>query len=74
MPRAKICKQTLCLQIRKAYKEGKLEKYFSDYDGSLVIVKKGTTMKIKVTSQATKADDYILTTFTMEELLHQLEQ
>ena len=61
-------------QICKAYKEEKIEKYFSDYNRSLVIVKKGSTMKIKVTSQATKANDYVLTTFTMEELLHTLDQ
>ena len=60
-------------EIRKAHKEGKLEKYFSDYDGSLVIVKKGTTQKIRVTSQATKANDYVLATFTRDELLLHLK-
>ena len=60
----------LLYEIRKAYKEGKLEKYFSDFDGSLVIMKKGSTQKIRVTSQANKANDFILTTLTMEELLH----
>ena len=66
-------RNALLYQIRKAHKERKLEKYFSDFDGSLVIVKKGSSMKIKVTSQATKANDYVLTTFTMEELLHHLQ-
>ena len=63
-------RSSLLFEIRKAHKEGKLEKYFSDYDGSLVIVKKGTTQKIWVTSQASKANDFVLTTLTKEELLH----
>ena len=63
-------RSTLLYEIRKAHKEGKLEKYFSDYDGSLVIMKKGTTQKIRVTSQANKSNDFVLTTFTKEELLH----
>ena len=63
-------RNALLYQIRKAHKEGKLEKYFSDYDGSLVIMKKGTTQKIRVTSQANKAKDFILKTLTLEELLH----
>ena len=32
-------RSALLYQIRKAFKEGKLEKYFSDFDGSLVIMK-----------------------------------
>ena len=63
-------RSSLLFEIRKAHKEGKLEKYFSDYDGSLVIVKKGTTQKIRVTSQATKANNFVLTTLTKDELLH----
>ena len=66
-------RNAMLYEIRKAYKEGKLEKYFSDYDGSLVIVKKGSTQKIRVTSQANKANDYVLTTFSKEELLLQLQ-
>ena len=66
-------RNALLYQIRKAFKEGKLEKYFSDYDGSLVIMKKGSTQKIRVTSQATKANDYVLTTLTKEELLLHLK-
>ena len=66
-------RSSLLYQIRKAYKEGKLEKYYSDYDGSLVIVKKGSSLKIKVTAQAPKANDYAITTFTMEELLFHLQ-
>ena len=50
-------RNSLLYEIRKAFKAGKLEKYFSDYDGSLVIVKKGSAIKIRVTSQATKAND-----------------
>ena len=42
----------------------------TDYDGSLVIMKKGTTQKIRVTSQANKSNDFVLTTFTKDELLH----
>ena len=60
----------LLYQIRKAHKEGKLEKYFSDFNGSLVIVKKGTTQKIRVTSLTSKANNFVLTTLTREELLH----
>ena len=63
-------RSSLLYEIRKAHKEGKLEKYFSDYDGSLVIMKKGTAQKIRVTSQATKANNFVLTTFTKEDLLH----
>ena len=63
-------RSTLLYEIRKAHKDGKLEKYFSDYDGSLVIMKKGSAQKIRITSQATKANDFVLTTFTKEDLLH----
>ena len=66
-------RNSLLYEIRKAFKAGKLEKYFSDYDGSLVIVKKGSTNKIRVTSQATKANDYVLTTLNKEELLIHLQ-
>ena len=59
-------------EIRKAFKEGKLEKYFSDYDGSLVVMKKGSTQKVRLTSQATKSNNYVLTTYTRDELLRLL--
>ena len=66
-------RNALLYQIRKAIKEGKLEKYFSDYNRSLVIMKKGSAQKIRLTSQATKANDYVLTTLTKEELLLHLK-
>lgn len=67
-------RNSLLYEIRKAYKDGKLEKYFSDYNSSLVIMKKGSTMKIKITSLANKANNYVLSTFTIEELLHELQK
>ena len=66
-------RNALLYQIRKAHKEGKLEKYFSNFDGSLVIMKKGSIQKIRVTSQANKANNFVLITITMEEVLHQLQ-
>ena len=43
-------RNTLLYMIRNDFKEGQLKKFFSGYDGSLVIVKKGSTQKIRVTS------------------------
>ena len=63
-------RNSLLYEVRKAHKDGKVEKYYSDYDGSLVVVLKGSMVKYRITSQATKANDYILTTYTRDELLH----
>ena len=63
-------RNSLLYEIRKAHKDGKVEKYYSDYDGSLVVVLKGSMVKHRITSQATKANDYTLTTFTRDELLN----
>ena len=62
-------RNSLLYEVRKAHKDGKVEKYYSDYDGSLVVVLKGSMVKYRITSQATKANDYILTTYTRDELL-----
>ena len=61
-------RNSMLYEIQNAFKEGKIEKYFSDYNGSLVVVKKGSTQKVRITSQATKANDYVLTTYTRDEL------
>ena len=66
-------RNSLLYEIRKAHKDGKVEKYYSDYDGSLVVVLKGSMVKHRITSQTTKANDYTLTTFTRDELLHLLK-
>ena len=44
-------RNSLLYEIRKAHKEGKVEKYYSDYDGSLVVVLKGSMVKHRITSQ-----------------------
>ena len=62
-------RNSLLYEIRKAHKDGKVEKYYSDYDGSLVVVLKGSMVKHRITSQSTKANDYTLTTHTRDELL-----
>ena len=54
--------------IRKAHQAGILEKYYSDYDGSLVIVKKHSTQKIWLMSVWNKSTQLILTTTSMAAL------
>ena len=62
-------RSTMLYHIRKAHKDGKLAKYFSDWDGSLVIVKKDTTTKIRLTSISNKSTNFLLTTCSVEELM-----
>ena len=45
-------------EIRKALKDVINEKYYADYDGSLVIVKKGN--KTRLTSICNKSTDFKL--------------
>ena len=53
----------LLYTVRKAHEDGKIEKYFSDYDGSIVLVTKGSTRKIQLTSVANKANGFRLQTY-----------
>ena len=56
-----------------AYKSGLLEKFFSDFDGSISLMKKGTARKIKITSQSNPTNGFVLTTLTLDELSSILE-
>ena len=61
-------RSSMLFAIRKAHKDGKLEKYFCDWDGSIVIVKKNSTAKIRLTSISNKSTNFILTTTSLQEL------
>jgi hypothetical protein len=67
-------RNALLYQIRKAFKAGKLDKYYSDYDRSLTMQIKGAPSKTKVTALASKANNFVLTTYTVEELCQLLGQ
>ena len=67
-------RNSMLYMIRKAHKEGVLEKYYADYDGSLVIVRKGQQGKIRLTSVCNKSTNFSIVTCTMSELLGKLLQ
>ena len=49
-------------------KAEKIEKYYVDFDGSIVIMKKGSCNKVKITSVSNKENKFVLKTHTEEEL------
>ena len=54
--------------IRKAHKDGVLEKYYCNFDRSLVVMKTGTTKKIRLTHVSNKSTNILITMVFMEEL------
>ena len=67
-------RSSMLFLIRKAHKDGVLEKYYSDYDGSLVIIKKGQQQKIRLTSVCNKSTSFMIVTCTHSELLNHLRK
>ena len=65
-------RSTMLYEIRKAFRANKLEKYYADFDGSLVLVLKGQQAKIRLTSVCNQSTNFRLTTFSMPELQHLL--
>ena len=67
-------RSSMLFEIRKAFKDNILEKYYVDYNGSLVIIKKGQQNKIRLTSVCNKSTSFQIVTYIISELLHQLRK
>ena len=59
--------------LREAWKNKKIDKYYSDYDGSIAVVPSGSTKKIKITNVANKDSNFIPWTMTKDDLQHNIE-
>ena len=67
-------RSSMLFLIRKAHREGVLDKYYADYDGSLVIIKKGQPTKIRLTSVCNKSTNFMIVMCTHGELLNHLRK
>lgn len=62
-------RNTMLYHIRKAHKDRVLEKYYADYNGFLVIVRKGQQAKIRLTSTCNKSTNFMIVTCFLQELM-----
>ena len=65
-------RNNLLYSLREAWKNKKIDKYYSDYDGTLSVVPVGSTRKIKLTNITNKDTNFIPWTMSKEDLEHNL--
>ena len=65
-------RNNMLFTLREAWKNKKIDKYYSDYDGSISVVPTGSSKKIKITNVANKDSDCIPWTMTKGDLEHNI--
>ena len=65
-------RNNMLFTLREAWKNKKIDKYDSDYDGSISVVPTGSSKKIKITNVANKDSDYISWTMSKGDLEHNI--